>query len=241
MPALTVIPENRLESMDKYSSLEKRELMDPYIDIKKEFLEIKDDLYSKGLITPFGGNISVRYPDDPNKALVTPSGVYKKFLTPDQILCIDLQGKMLEDSPYKPTSETPIHLAILRARPDVNAVVHTHPVYATAFGVADLEYLPITGDAAMVRELPIVEWTRTGSAESGEIVAGALSNSNYVLIRNHGLFVCGPSLQYASGVTDMIEAICKGLVLCKMMGVNPRVLSAEKVALIQEMTKSHLI
>jgi hypothetical protein len=85
-----------------------------------------------------------------------------------------------------------------------------------------------------------VEWTRTGSAESGEIVAGALSNSNYVLIRNHASLFAA-LLAYASGVTDMIEAICKGLVLCKRWGVNPRVLSAEKVALIQEMTKSHLI
>ena len=216
--------------------------MDPYIDIKKEFLEIKDDLYARGLITPFGGNISVRCPDNPNKALVTPSGVYKKFLTPDQILCIDLQGKMLEDSPYKPTSETPIHLAILRARPDVNAVVHTHPVYATAFGVSGLPFLPITSDAVIVGSLPIVEWTVTGSAESGEIIARALAGQqNYVLIRNHGLFVCGPNLPYAAGFTDMIESVCKEIVLCKMMGVNPRVLPDEKVALIQELKKSHLV
>ena len=216
--------------------------MDPYIDIKKEFLEIKDDLYARGLITPFGGNISVRCPDNPNKALVTPSGVYKKFLTPEQILCIDLQGKMLEDSPYKPTSETPIHLAILRARPDVNAVVHTHPVYATAFGVSGLPFLPITSDAVIVGSLPIVEWTVTGSAESGEIIARALAGQqNYVLIRNHGLFVCGPNLPNAAGFTDMIESVCKEIVLCKMMGVNPRVLPDEKVALIQELIKSHLV
>ena len=216
--------------------------MDPYIDIKKEFLEIKDDLYARGLITPFGGNISVRCPDDPNKALVTPSGVYKKFLTPEQILCIDLQGKMREDSPYKPTSETPIHLAILRARPDVNAVVHTHPVYATAFGVSGLPFLPITSDAVIVGSLPIVEWTVTGSAESGEIIARALAGQQtYVLIRNHGLFVCGPNLPNAAGFTDMIESVCKEIVLCKMMGVNPRVLPDEKVALIQELIKSHLV
>jgi len=215
--------------------------MEQYTKILNELLDIKDELYSKGLITPLGGNISVRCPDDPTKALVTPGSVYKKNLKPEHFLLLDLQGKVLNETKYKPTSETPIHLAFLRARPDVNAVVHTHPVYATAFGVADLEYLPITGDAAMIGKLPIVEWTQTGSAESGEIVAGALSNSNYVLIRNHGLFVCGPHLQYASGVTDMIEAICKGLVLCKMMGVNPRVLSTEKVALIQEMMKSHLV
>ncbi len=216
--------------------------MDQYKEIKKEFLEIKDDLYAKGLITPFGGNISVRCPDDPNKILVTPSGLYKKSLTTDQILCIDLHGKKLDDSPYKPTSETPIHLAIMRSRPDVNAVVHTHPVFATAFGVSGIDFVPITSDAVMIGKLPIVEWTVTGSSESGEIIAAALKdNQNYVLIRNHGLFVCGANLQYAAGFTHMIEATCKGLVLCKMMGVNPKILPPEKVAIVQELTKAHLV
>jgi len=216
--------------------------MDAYASIKKELLEIKDDLYAKGLITPFGGNISVRCPDEPSRVLVTPSGVYKKYLKPEQLLYLDLQGNMLEKNALKPTSETPIHLAIMRARPDVNAVVHTHPVYATAFAIAGLEFQPITADAAIIGSLPIVEWTVTGSQESGEVISRALAgHQNYVLIRNHGLFVCGSSLQHAAGVTDMIEAICKGLVLCKMMGVDPRVLPPEKVALIQELMKSHLV
>jgi L-ribulose-5-phosphate 4-epimerase len=216
--------------------------MEAYTELKKEFLEIKDDLYSQGLITPLGGNISIRCPDDANKVLVTPSGIYKKSLKPEQILCLDLQGNVLSDTKYKPTSETPIHLAIMRSRPDVNAVVHTHAVFATAFGVSGLEFQPITADAAMIGQLPIVEWTVTGSKESGEIISKALAgHQNYVLIRNHGLFVCGPNLQYAAGITVMIEAICKGLVLCKMMGVNPKVLAPDKVALIEELLKSHLI
>lgn len=216
--------------------------MNQYSEIKKEFLEIKDDLYAKGLITPFGGNISVRCPDDPNKVLVTPSGIYKKSLKPEQILCIDLHGKMLEESSLRPTSETPIHLAIMRSRPDVNAVVHTHAVFATAFGISGIDFQPITSDAVMVGKLPIVEWTVTGSTESGEIIAAALAgHQNYVLIRNHGLFVCGASLQYAAGFTDMIESTCKGLVLCKMMGVNPKVLPPEKVAIVQELAKAHLV
>ena len=94
----------------------------------------------------------------------------------------------------------------------------------------------------MIGKLPIVEWTVTGSAESGEIIAAALADhQNYVLIRNHGLFVCGANLQYAAGFTDMIESTCKGLVLCKMMGVNPKLLPPEKVAIVQELAKAHLV
>ncbi len=216
--------------------------MEQYTELLNELLDIKDELYSKGLITPMGGNISVRCPDDPGKVLVTPGSVYKKNLKPEHFVCLNLQGKVLVETRYKPTSETPIHLAILRSRPDVNAVVHTHPVYATAFGVSGLDFQPITSDAAIIGRLPIVEWTETGSVESGEIISAALAGQqNCVLIRNHGLFVCGPNLEFTAGVTEMIEAVCKGLVLCKMMGVNPKVLAPDKVARIQELVKSHRV
>ena len=219
-----------------------RDLLEQYTEVLNELLDIKDELYTKGLITPFGGNISVRCPDDPSKVLVTPGGIYKKFLKPEHFLLLDLQGKILNETKNKPTSETPIHLAILRARPDVNAVVHTHPVHATTLGITDLEFLPITADAVMIGKLPIVEWTETGSQESGQIIADAIGETgSFVLIRNHGLFVCGPSLQFASGITDMIETVCKELVLCKMIGTQPSVLPPEKIAVIHELLKSHSI
>ena len=166
----------------------------------------------------------MRCPDDPNKVLVTPSGIYKKSLKPEQILCIDLHGKMLEESSLRPTSETPIHLAIMRSRPDVNAVVHDSRGVRHRLSVFPASIFSRSRPMpVMVGKLPIVEWTVTGSTESGEIIAAALAgHQNYVLIRNHGLFVCGASLQYAAGFTDMIESTCKGLVLCKMMGVNPK-------------------
>ncbi|BBB49623.1 class II aldolase/adducin family protein [Pelolinea submarina] len=216
--------------------------MEQYTKILEELLDIKDELYLKGLITPFGGNISVRCPDDPSKALVTPGSVYKKNLKPEHFIQLDLQGNILNETKFKPTSETPIHLAILRARPDVNAVIHTHPVHATTLGVSDLDFLPITADAVIIGNLPIVEWTETGSPKSGQIIADAIGeHGNFVLIRNHGLFVCGPSLQFAAGITDMIETVCKELVLCKMMGVHPRVLPKEKIAVIHELMKSHSV
>ena len=188
--------------------------MEQYLPIINELLEIKDELYAKGLITPFGGNISVRCPDDPKKVIITPGSVYKKNLRPDQFLCVDLEGNILNESKYKTTSETPIHLTILRDRPDINAVIHTHPVYTTIFAVSGIEFLPLTSDAVILGSLPIVEWTRTGTPESGQVLSQAFSKGGlFAVIRNHGLVVGGPTLQFASGVTTMIEDTCKALVI----------------------------
>jgi L-fuculose-phosphate aldolase len=204
--------------------------MEQYLPIINELLDIKDELYAKGLITPFGGNISVRCPDDPKKVIITPGSVYKKNLRPDQFLCVDLEGNILNESKYKTTSETPIHLTILRDRLDINAVIHTHPIYTTIFGIIDIEFLPITSDAVILGELPIVEWTRTGTAESGQVLSQAFSKGGlFAVIRNHGLVVGGPTLQFASGITTMIEDTCKALVISKNMGIAPKLLSQEDI------------
>jgi L-fuculose-phosphate aldolase len=153
-------------------------------------------------------------------------------------LLLDLDGNILENSKYKSTSETPIHLTILRNRPDINVVIHTHSPYATVVGLTDLEFQPITSDAVMLGELPIVEWTTTGTAESGKILSEAFSEKKFfVLIRNHGLVVGGPTLEFASGITTMVEDTCKELVLCHQLGLKPRLLPVEKIEIIHGLMK----
>jgi ribulose-5-phosphate 4-epimerase/fuculose-1-phosphate aldolase len=153
------------------------------------------------------------------------------------MLTIDLDGNVLNDSKYKPSSETPFHTAIYRNRPDINAVIHTHTINTTILTLTNLDFLPITAETAGIGRIPTIDWT-SGTAESGQQVVNALGKNGYfVQIQNHGLVVAGPSLQWAAGITDMIEIQCKILVTCKMMGMTPKVLPKEIVEAIQNAQK----
>ena len=207
--------------------------MDKYQDLMEELLDINYEFYQKGYITPTGGNISMRCPDEPEKIIITPSHIYKRRLKPEHMLIVDLQGNVLNDRKYKPSSETPFHLGIFRARHDINAVIHTHAIYTTILGMTDTKLIPVNAEIAMINKLPMIDWT-SGTEQTSQAVVQALGKNGYfVIIQNHGLVVAGPTLTWAAEVTDMIEVSCKILVTCRMMGVEPHVISQNTVDLIR--------
>jgi L-fuculose-phosphate aldolase len=207
--------------------------MEKYQDLMEELLDINYEFYQKGYITPTGGNISMRCPDEPEKVIITPSHIYKRRLKPEHLLIVDLQGKVLNDRKFKPSTETPFHLGIYRARNDINAVVHTHAIYTTILGLTDTKFIPVNAEIAMLTRLPIIDWC-SGTEESSRAVVQALDKHGYfVIIQNHGLVVGGPTLTWAAEVTDMIEVSCRILVTCRMMGVEPHVIPQNTVDLIR--------
>ena len=104
-----------------------------YEESKKELVRICHLLYDKNLVTAADGNVSVRV--SKGHILLTPSGKGKGFVEEKDILVLDLEGNLVEGS-GKPSREYPMHRAVYEERPEVGAVVHTHPVFATAFAMA---------------------------------------------------------------------------------------------------------
>jgi L-ribulose-5-phosphate 4-epimerase len=106
--------------------------------LKEKIIDTGGILGKHGLVTFLGsyapGNISARVPDS-QRVLITPSGLAKNTLRKREICVIDLNGKLIGGT-LRPTSETPTHLAVYRRRSDVNAIIHTHPTYSTAFAIA---------------------------------------------------------------------------------------------------------
>jgi ribulose-5-phosphate 4-epimerase/fuculose-1-phosphate aldolase len=211
--------------------------MDKYLAQMEELLDINYEFYQKGYITPTGGNISMRCPDDPGKVIITPSHIYKRRLKPEHLLIVDLDGNVVNDRKYKPSTETPFHLGIHRARSDVNAVVHTHAIHTTILALTETKFIPVNAEIAMLTKLPIIDWC-SGTEESSRAVVQALDKHGYfVIIQNHGLVVAGPTLTWAAEVTDMIEVSCRILVTCRMMGVEPHVIPQDIVDLIRSKLK----
>lgn len=106
--------------------------MELYESIRNEICEVCHLLYERGYVVSNDGNVSVRV--EPDKVLITPSGVGKGRMTPDMLVLCDLQGNVLAGTRY-PSSESKMHLMIYRERSDVMSVVHAHPPLSTAFSI----------------------------------------------------------------------------------------------------------
>ena len=105
--------------------------------VKEQICEIGRRVDARGLVAANDGNISVKV--NGREVLCTPTGVLKGTMTPDMICKMDLDGNVLEaPGGYKPSSEMKMHLRVYQKRPDIGAVVHAHPPYATSFAVAGI-------------------------------------------------------------------------------------------------------
>ena len=113
--------------------------------LRQEIIRVTRIVANQGLIRPSDGNLSVRLDD--TRFLMTPSGLYKMSIEPDDPIVVRNEGEVLiGKTGLKPTSEINMHLEAYRQRPDINAVLHAHPPYATALTIAGLpfptDYLP---------------------------------------------------------------------------------------------------
>lgn len=204
-------------------------------DLRRQICEIGHRLYNRGYIGAGEGNISVRMGDT---CLCTPTRISKGFLLPDQIALIDMDGKLLE-GPLSPTSECPMHMAIYKGQPAAKAVIHAHPPYATALGVAGIS-LPkdMVAEAMMfLGPVPLLPYETPGTPELAARVRQGCTTAQAVMMKNHGALVWSNSLGDAWLLMEALEAVAKITWLTKSLGkMDP--IPADKLA---ELPKFHLI
>ena len=175
-------------------------------------------MWEAGLVIGSAGNVSVRAPD-PNRWVITPSSVAYAELTPEQVVVVDEEGD-LEEGERAPSFETPIHLGVYRARPDVSAVIHTHSRYATVLAVLRRP-IPTVVDEMVVYlggRVEVAEYGTSGSEELAERVVAALEDRAACLIANHGVLAVGKDLRKAYRAAELVEHLAHVVVTASQLG-----------------------
>ncbi len=181
--------------------------------LRRLLVDIGRRLEAKGLIVAAEGNLSVRLGG--HAFLVTPSGVPKGALRPQDLLVVDRHGRCTTG---RPTSEWPMHRALYEARPDIGAVCHAHPPWATAFSVAgrDLDGGILTETEAMLPRVPLAARAMPGTEEVPASVAPWIRQHDAVLLGSHGVVAVGQDPEAAFARLETVERLAQVTLLAEV-------------------------
>ncbi len=175
------------------------------LNIRLQIIEACKWLTSMKLVYGTWGNISVRYGDG---LLITPSRVDYDVLSPEDMVYMDFDGKILSGSRI-PSSEREIHRLVLKNRTDAGAVVHTHSPYACAAAAAGIELPPLIEEIPQLigGAVPCTPYYIPGGEHLrlAELTVSTIGDKNAVLIKNHGPVCCGVSLEEALTCCQVTE------------------------------------
>ncbi len=174
-------------------------------------------LYERGLVAGPDGNVSVRLEND--SILVTPSGMSKVDVEPNDLVLVDLTGAVLEGT-RPPSSELRMHLRIYQRRSDVRAVVHAHPPTATGFAVAGESFVaPILPEVILqMGEVPLVSYRTPGTDQLADTFDTQLARHDAFLMANHGATTLGPTLGLAHQRMESLEHAARIVFTARMLG-----------------------
>jgi L-fuculose-phosphate aldolase len=206
-------------------------------DARTAIVDAAQEMERLGLNHGSAGNLSLRVGDS---ALVTPSGVPGRELSPELIARMLLDGEGVFEGPLPPSSEWRFHLDIYRARPDVNAVAHMHSPYATTIAtlrrdIPAVHYMIAAFGGPTVR---CVGYAPYGTAELSRLVVAGLADRDGVLLANHGAIVTGANMRRTLWRAVELEALAQVFYLGALAG-EPVVLSDEEITRTVERFKTY--
>jgi L-fuculose-phosphate aldolase len=187
------------------------------LQLRVDLIETAKRLLRDGLVEGTAGNLSVRTPD--GNVLLTPTSLAYETMTPDDLVLCDLAGNVLVGT-RRPTSEKALHLAVLRAYPELGAVIHSHAKFASMFAVAR-EPIPCAIEEFQLYvggDVPVASYALTGSDALGGECAKHLAERGAVLMASHGLLAAGRDLAQAQHVTALVERTAEIVLGARVLG-----------------------
>ena len=187
-------------------------------EFRREICELHQELPRNNLVVWTSGNISGRDPES-GLVVIKPSGVLYPELTPDKMVILDLDGKVVEGT-LKPSSDTATHIYIYRQRSDVNGIVHTHSPFATAFAAVGKPIPPVLTAICdeFGGEIPLGDFAPIGDEAIGMEVVRSIGAGPAILMQNHGVFAVGKSARAAVKAAVMVEDVARTVFYAMQLG-----------------------
>jgi L-ribulose-5-phosphate 4-epimerase len=196
--------------------------------LRKTVCRANLELPKNGLVVWTSGNVSGRDPES-NLVVIKPSGVLFEDLTPQNMAIVNLDGEVVESS-HGPSSDTAAHLYVYRHRNDIMGMVHTHSNYATAFAAAG-KAIPVCLTAIADEfggAIPCGDYASIGGQKIGEEILRSIGISPAIIMKQHGVFTVGESVQKALKAAIMVEDVAKTVWLSMQVG-TPEELPPDEV------------
>ena len=207
---------------------------------REEIVRVCRLLHEKGYVAATDGNVSVRL--SKNRILSTPSGLSKGFLTPEQLVVTDLEGRRVlsyYDEPasrdLKPTSELLMHLEAYRQRPDIVSVVHAHPPTCVALSIAGISLAKCLLPEVVVTLglIPTAEYATPSSVEGPGAIKDLIANHDALIIQRHGTLTVGKDPFDAYLKLEKVEHLAHITMILRQLGRETPLPPAEVTKLLQ--------
>lgn len=204
---------------------------------KQIIVDAGKEMAKRSLTVATWGNLSVRDPKT-GHIFVTPSGMNYETCTTDDMVVFDKAGNLVEGK-RKPSIEKDLHIMIYQQRADVNAIIHTHPLYSTVFAVTEQSIPPITEEFAQIIGYTVncAEYALPGTIELAQNAVKALGEQGAVLLASHGAVCVGAEMATAFKVCDVLEKTAHILILSKGVG-KIKIIPDEDVKAMQDFVRN---
>ena len=204
---------------------------------RETIVEYGQKLIKANLTTGSGGNLSL-YNRKEGLVALSPSGLEYFDMKPEDVVVMTVEGEIV-DGDLIPSSEKSFHLALLKHRQDITAVVHTHQVFATTIACMNWE-LPavhyLVGFSG--NKVPLAKYATFGSKQLADNILSAIGSYNACLLANHGLVTIGNNMATAFAAAEEIELVSRIYFQTRSMG-QPVILDDAEMEIIAEKFKTY--
>jgi L-fuculose-phosphate aldolase len=198
--------------------------------LKKAIVRVARRLDQKGILTSTDGNLSALLDD--GGTLITPSGSCKGDLEPEKLVRLYRDGSPRAG---RPSSEIALHRMIYAKRPDVRAIIHAHPPYATAYAVAGIPLdQPILSEAILtLGSVPVASYAMPTAEELARSVEPLVEHHDAVLLRFHGAVCFARDIEQAGYMMETLEHVARIDFIRRALGANEMIPASEVARLEQ--------
>ena len=209
------------------------------MELREQICDVCHKMWQKGWVAANDGNVSVKLED--GTFLATPTGMSKSFITPEKLVHIDKEGRILEaEDGCRPSSEIKMHLRCYQEREDVGAVLHAHPPVATGFAVANkaLDEYSMIETVIALGSVPVTPYGTPSTYEVPEAIAPYLGEHDAVLLQNHGALTVGADVITAYYRMETLELFAQISLNAHLLG-GAKEISRENIDRLISMRKGY--